>query len=67
MRQCVSLLLARTSGTGGGDLGGGHQVPDILLQELVIGIELIVFFLDGFDAVEDFEEGFVEFLCMSVE
>ena len=25
-----------------------------------------MFFLDGFDAVEDFEEGFVELLCVSV-
>ena len=25
-----------------------------------------MFFLDSFDAVEDFEKGFVELLCMSV-
>jgi len=38
------------------DLGGQHQIADILLQELVVAIKLIVFLFDGFNAVEDLEE-----------
>lgn len=36
------------------------------MQELVVRVELVVFFLYSFDAVEDFEKGFVELLCVSV-
>jgi hypothetical protein len=48
------------------DFRRAHQVADVLLQELVVVVELVVFFLDGFDAVEDFDEGFLEDFGVSV-
>jgi hypothetical protein len=38
------------------DLASAHQVANVLLQELVVVIELVMFFANGFDAVEDCEE-----------
>lgn len=52
------LSIGRGGGPAGrGDLGGGHQVTDVFLEEFVVVVEFVVFFLDGFDACEDFEEG----------
>ncbi len=36
------------------------------MQELVVVIQLVMLFLDSFDAIEDLEEGELEGLCVSV-
>lgn len=38
------------------DLASAHQVANVLLQKLVIVIKLVMFFTNGFDAVEDCEK-----------
>lgn len=48
------------------DLGCRHQVADILLEEFVVVVQLVVFFLDSFDSVEDLEEGELEGFGVSV-
>jgi len=34
-----------------------HQVTDVFLEKLVVVVQLVVFFLDGFDAIKDLKEG----------
>src|SRR3569833_1314258 len=47
------------------NLAGAHEVSDVLLKELVMVVELVVFFLDGFDAVEDGEQRVLQGFGMS--
>lgn len=56
-------LLAPAAGRG--DLGGAHEVTNVLLQKLVVVVELVVLLADGLDAVEDGDEGLLQRLCMS--
>lgn len=42
------------------NLGRGHQIPNVLLQELVVAIQLVMLFFHGLDAVEDLEQGLLE-------
>lgn len=59
----LSFLSARRGAgctTGGCDLRCGHQVANVFLQELVVRVEFVVFFLDRFYAVEQGEEGIME-------
>lgn len=64
-RQRLRLLLLPVSRASSGDLGGGHEVADVLLEELVVRVELVVLFLDRLYAVVDLEKGFLEELRMS--
>ena len=48
------------------DFGRRHQIPNILLQKLIVIIKLIVLLLHSLDAVEDLEEGFLQNLRMPV-
>ena len=59
-------FLPSTCGASGCDLRRRHQVADVLLEELVVAVELVVFFFHGFDAVEDLEEGLLEDFGVSV-
>jgi len=54
--QFRGLLFPTTTGTGRSDFRGGHQITDVFLQELVVRVELVVFFFDGLDAIEDGED-----------
>lgn len=49
-RDTAGLFLAL--GASGGDLARGHEVADVFLEELVVVVELVVFFPDGLDPVE---------------
>lgn len=53
VRAACSFLFAARAGRG--DLRGRHQVADVLLEELVIRVQLVVFFFNSFDPVEYFE------------
>lgn len=66
-RRCPpdSLLLALAWWRG--DLAGGHEIANVLLEELVVAVELVVLFADGFDAVEDGEQRLLECLRVSGE
>lgn len=37
------------------DLRRRHQIPNILLQELIVVIQLIVLFLDSLDTIKDLQ------------
>jgi hypothetical protein len=37
----------------------------LLLKELVVAIEFVMFRFDGLDAIEDFEKTLMKYLCMS--
>ena len=49
---CLLLKAATRSG----DFTRVHQVANVLLQELVIAVELVMFFANGLDAVENGNE-----------
>jgi hypothetical protein len=60
-RQSLQRYLSLLSlATRCGNLAGAHQVTNILLQELVVVVELVVLFLDRFDAMEDCDEGVLQ-------
>jgi hypothetical protein len=48
------------------DLRRRHQIANILLEELIIAIQLVVFLLDCLDSIEYLEKGFVKVLRVSV-
>jgi hypothetical protein len=39
------------------DFTCAHQIANVLLEELVVAVELVVLFTDGFDSVEDCKKG----------
>lgn len=49
---------------GRSDLARAHQVADVLLQELVVAVEFVVFLLDSLYSVEDHEERILK--CLGV-
>lgn len=55
-------LLAAAAGRS--DLARAHQVADVLLQELVVAVEFVVFLLDSLYSVEDHEERILK--CLGV-
>lgn len=61
--ECLFLAL----GWRGSDFTRGHQIANVFLEELVVVIELVMFFSDGLDAVEDGQERVLQGLCVSVE
>lgn len=46
------------------ELACQHQVPNVLLQELVVAVELVVFLLDGLNPVEEGNKRFLQRLGM---
>lgn len=54
-------------GAGGRDLACGHEIANVLLEELVVVIELVVLFADSFDSVEDGEERLLQGFCVSLK
>ena len=46
------------------DFTCAHQIANVLLEELVVAVELVVLFANGFDSVEDSKERFLE--CLGV-
>jgi hypothetical protein len=61
----ISSLLSST-GASRCNFRCGHQIPNILLQELVIAVQLIVFLLNCIDTIKYFKERLVEDFGMSV-
>lgn len=51
----------------GSNFTRSHEIANVLLEELVVVIELVVFFSDGLDAVKDGQERILQSLRMSVE
>lgn len=67
MKRVVSnwrLLLK--AATRSSDFTRVHQVANVLLQELVIAVELVMFFANGFDAIENGDERVLEGLGVPV-
>lgn len=52
------------SATGGGNLACAHEVADVLLEELVVTVELVVFLLHGLYPVEEQQKGFLQCPCV---
>jgi hypothetical protein len=53
--------------TGGGNIARAHEVANVLLEELVVAVELVVFLLDGLYAVEEQQKGFLQCPGMPVQ
>jgi hypothetical protein len=61
----ISSLLPST-GASRCNFGCGHQIPNILLQELIIAVQLIMLLLNCIDTIKYLKERLVEDLGMSI-
>lgn len=59
-----SLLFKSTARSS--DFTRIHQIANVLLQELVVAVELVMLFANGFDAVENGDERVLEGLGMPI-
>lgn len=60
--QCRLSFLSFAAGCR--DFAGCHEIPNILLQKFIVIVELVVLFLDSFNAVKEADERVLE--CLGV-